>query len=109
MIYEVITTNQADADLRGIYEYIAFELPSPDNATGQLERLEEHIIGLEEFQEKFRPYEKEPWNSGELRVMPVDNYLVFYILNKDTGIVTVIRVMYAGRDVDNQLNNYTAM
>ena len=109
MIYEVITTNQADADLRGIYEYIAFELPSPDNATGQLERLEEHIIGLEEFPGKFRPYEKEPWNSGELRVMPVDNYLVFYILNKDTGIVTVIRVMYAGRDVDNQLNNYTAM
>jgi len=37
------------------------------------------------------------------------NYLVFYIPNKDTGIVTVIRVMYADRDVDNQLNNYTVM
>ena len=41
--------------------------------------------------------------------MPVDNYLVFYIPNKDAGIVTVIRVMYVGRDIDNQLNNYTAM
>ena len=109
MIYEVITTDQTDADLRGIYEYIAFELLSPDNAAGQLERLEEHITGLEVFPEKFRPYEKEPWKSRGLRVMPVDNYLVFYIPNKDTGIVTVIRVMYAGRDVDNQLNNYTAM
>ena len=109
MIYEVITTDQADADLRGIYEYIAFELLSPDNAAGQLEKLEEHIIGLEEFPEKFRLYEKEPWNSRGLRVMPVDNYLVFYIPNIDTGIVTVIRVMYAGRDVDSQLNNYTAM
>lgn len=47
--------------------------------------------------------------DADLRVMPVDNYLVFYIPNKDTGIVTVIRVMYAGRDVDNQLNNYTTM
>ena len=109
MIYEVITTDQTDADLRGIYEYIAFELLSPDNAAGQLERLEEHITGLEVFSEKFRPYEKEPWKSRGLRVMTVDNYLVFYIPNKDTGIVTVIRVMYAGRDVDNQLNNYTAM
>ena len=109
MIYEVITTDQADADLRGIYEYIAFELLSPDNAAGQLERLEEHIIGLEKFPEKFRHYEKEPWHSRGLRVMPVDNYLVFYIPNKDAGIVTVIRVMYAGRDVDNQLNNYTVM
>ena len=109
MIYGVITTDQADSDLRGIYEYIAFELLSPDNAAGQLERLEEHIIGLEEFPEKFRTYEKEPWRSRGLRVMSVDNYLVFYIPNKDAGIVTVIRVMYAGRDVDNQLNNYTAM
>ena len=103
MIYEVITTDQADADLRSIYEYIAFELLSPDNAAGQLGRLEEHIVGLEEFPEKFRHYEKEPWRSRGLRVMPVDNYLVFYIPDKDAGIVTVIRVMYAGRDIDSQL------
>lgn len=36
MIYEIITTEQADADLRGIYEYIAFELLSPDHAAGML-------------------------------------------------------------------------
>ncbi len=51
MIYEVTTTKQADTDLRGIYEYIAFELCSPDNAAGQLDRLEERILGLEEFPE----------------------------------------------------------
>ncbi len=109
MIYEVITTNQADADLRGIYEYIAFELLSPDNATGQLNRLEEHILGLEDFPEKFKLYEKEPWHSRGLRRMPVDNYLVFYILNQEEVIVTVIRVMYAGMDVDNQLMNLIEM
>lgn len=54
MIYEVITTDQADADLRGIYEYIAFELLSSDHAAGQLERLEEHIVGLGEFPEKIQ-------------------------------------------------------
>ena len=109
MIYEVTTTEQAESDLRGIYEYIAFELLSPDNAAGQLDRLEEHIIGLETFPEKFRAYEKEPWKSRGLRVMPVDNYRVFYIPDKDVGIVTVIRVMYNGRDVDNQLVNHTKM
>ena len=41
--------------------------------------------------------------------MPVDNYLVFYIPDKDAGIVTVIRVMYAGRYVDSQLKGHTAM
>ena len=107
MIYQVSTTEQADADLRGVYEYIAFELLSPDNATGQLDRLEKHILGLENFPEKFRAYEKEPWHSRGLRVMPVDNYLVFYISDKYTRTVTVIRVMYAGRDVDDQLINHT--
>lgn len=109
MIYEVTATEQADADLRGIYEYIAFELLSPDNAAGQLDRLEEHIIGLGEYPEKFRHYEKEPWHSRGLRVMPVDNYLVFYIPDREAGIVTVIRVMYAGRDVDSQLKDHTVM
>ena len=71
MIYEVTTTDQADTDLRGIYEYIAFELLSPDNAIGQLDRLEKNIMGLEEFPEKFRHYEKEPWHSRGLRVMEI--------------------------------------
>ena len=53
MIYELIITEQADADLRGIYEYIAVELLSPENAARQLDRLEESIIRLEEFPQKF--------------------------------------------------------
>lgn len=32
MIYEIIITEQADDDLRGIYEYIAFQLLAPENA-----------------------------------------------------------------------------
>ncbi len=47
--------------------------------------------------------------SRGLRVMPVDNYLVFYIPDKEAGLVTVIRVMYSGRDVEAQLKDHTAM
>ena len=107
MIYEVIMTAQADADLRGIYEYIAFELLSPDNARVQLERLEESIIGLKEFPRRFRLYGKELWHSRGLRVMPVDNYQVFYILDDITRRVTIMRVMYDGRNVDEQLKQHT--
>ena len=32
--------------------------------------------------------------------MPVDNYVIFYIPDKTKKLVTVIRVMYSGRDVD---------
>lgn len=107
MIYEVEVSQQADSDLREIFEYIAFELQSPKNASGQLDRLEKQILSLNTMPERYRRYEKEPWKSRGLRVLPVDNYVVFYIPDNDKKVVTILRVMYAGRDTDNQLNLYT--
>ena len=85
MIYEVELSEQADNDLRGIFEYIAFELQSPENASGQLDRLEEQILSLDIMPERYRKYENEPWKSR----------------------VTILRVMYAGRDIENQLKFHT--
>lgn len=79
MNYEVELSEQADSDLRGIFEYIAFELQSPENASGQLDRLEEQILNLDIMPERYRKYENEPWKSRGLRVLPVDNYVIFYI------------------------------
>ena len=107
MIYEVEVSEQADSDLRGIFEYIAFELQSPGNASGQLDRLEEQILSLDTMPERYRKYEKEPWKSRGLRVLQVDNYVVLYIPDSDKKVVTILRVMYAGRDIDNQLNLHT--
>ena len=39
MTYEIKITDQADNDIRNIYEYIACELQSPENAKGQLDRI----------------------------------------------------------------------
>jgi len=52
----------------------AFELQSPENASGQLNRLEESIMGLNQMPERFREYENEPWHSRGLRIMPVDKF-----------------------------------
>lgn len=58
MIYEIVLSRQADSDLRGIYEYIAFELLAPENAEGQLgvrdTALNSYLTGKEET----RIYEK---------------------------------------------------
>lgn len=109
MIYEVEISAQADFDLRGIFEYIAYELQSPENAIGQLDRLEENIMKLDQMPERFRQYEKEPWHSRGLRIMPVDNYCVLYIPDAEKAVVTIIRVMYGGRDIETQLQKYTKM
>ena len=106
MKYEIRLTTKAENDLRGIFFFFSFDLQSVQNAAGQLDRLEQGIESLDQMPERFRTYEKEPWYSRNLRVMPVDNYLVFYIPNHEKQTVTVIRVMYGGRDVDRQLNQF---
>lgn len=102
MKYEIILTEQADTDLRCIYEYIAFTLLEPGIAAGQLERIEKGIMSLDEMPERFREFEKEPWRSRGLRQMTVDNFIVFYIPETEDKTVNVIRIMYGGRDIDEQ-------
>jgi toxin ParE1/3/4 len=105
MTYKIDISKQAQADLRRIYEYIAYTLLSPRSAAGQIDRLEEHIMGLNQMPMRFREYEREPWQSRGMRIMPVDNFVVMYIPNEKKGIVTVIRVMYGGRDIDTEMKN----
>lgn len=103
MKYKIELTKQADVDLRGIYEYIALNLLELETAARLLERIEKGILSLDEMPERFRVFNKEPWLDRGLRQMPVDNFIVFYVPKVEEATVTVIRVMYGGRDIDKQL------
>jgi len=105
MSYQVVLTNQAKADLISIYRYIALDLQSPQTAEGQLSRLEKAIFSLDQMPERYRIYEHEKWKERNLRIMSVNNYLVFYIPSQEEMTVTVMRIMYGGRDVDRQLDD----
>ena len=107
MTYHVTISDQADADLRGIYEYIVFKLRSTINAAGQLDRLEKAIRELDTMPERYALYGTGKWVKRGLRKMPVDNYLVFYISDIETRTVNVIRVMYGGMDVKRELESST--
>ena len=39
--------------------------------------------------------------SMGLRKMPVDNYYVFYRVDEDRATITILRIFYAGRDIEN--------
>ena len=107
MNYMVLVSEQAEQDLRDIFEYIAFDLLSPENARAQLDRLEQAIVSLDTFPQRNKQYAVEPWKSRNLRVMPVDHYCVFYIPDSTQMTVTVIRVIYGGRDIEEQMNRIT--
>ena len=54
--------------------------------------------------ERYRVYEHTKWKECNLRIMPVNNYLVFYIPSQEDKTLTVMRIMYSGRDIDRQLD-----
>ena len=48
-------------------------------------------------------YVNEPWHSRGIRVLPVKNFMIFYLPDEIRKTVTVIRIMYGGRNIDEQL------
>lgn len=104
MSYKVEISDQASSDLREIFEHIALHMLSPINAAGQLKRLEDSIETLTELPNRFSEYKSEPWKSRGLRMMPVDNYCVFYFPDEEEHTVYIFRVMYGDRDMQTELN-----
>lgn len=99
--YLVKITDKALNDMNGIYEYIADNLRSPDNALGQYNKIADGVLDLGFFPEKYRLVEFEPERSKGLRRMMVDNYSVFYVFKDEA--VTVIRVLYSASDIEKRL------
>lgn len=100
---KIIYTNTARRDLREIYEHIAYTLLVPDTAKAISEKIMREIRSLESLPERNPLYRDEPWHSQGVRLLRVKNYLVFYMVNPDTDIVSIARIMYGGRDISRQL------
>ncbi len=105
MSYKIVYTGESEQDLINIYRYIAINLSAPETAKKQADRIMNAIRDLNELPLRYKLYHAEPWRSEGLRVLPVDNYLVFYIAIKEEKTVAIIRIMYGGRNIESQLSN----
>lgn len=101
--WKVVYTEQAEHDLRSIYEYLAFFLLEQETAKNQSRRIMDAIAKLDQMPLRHPLCETEPWRSQGLRVLPIDNYLAFYLPVETIRVVVVIRIMHGRRDVEEQL------
>lgn len=102
--YSVVYSPKAKADLRAIYAYIAFDLQSPDTAEGQVNRIRKEIRSLDFMPSRYSIVDWEPWKSVGMHKVPVDNFVIYYSVNTENRIVTVIRIFYVGRDAEGIVN-----
>jgi len=100
IIWKVIILPGAEADIDGIYNYIAAVLMEPMTAGKLVARIKKAILSLDHIPERHRLYDNEPWRSKGLRMFPVGNYIVFFHMAPDISKVFIDSVIYGGRDID---------
>jgi plasmid stabilization system protein ParE len=96
--YNVLITEPAEADLRGIAEYIALGLKEPLTAQNLIVKIGEAILELEKMPFRYPLVNNERLASQGIRMLLVDNYIVFYIVSERNDSVTIIRILYGKRE-----------
>ena len=99
MMYEIRYLPLARKDLTGIINYIADHLKAPKAAMNLLNELDKSISGLEQFPQSCKVYQLIRELENEYRLLPVKNYLVFYVVKEKEKVVELHRIVYARMDL----------
>ena len=103
--YKVGYSEDALDDLREIYAYIANELLVTETAAAQVDRIRKEVRSLNFMPARYTLVEWEPWHSMKMHQLPVDNFIVYYLVDDQEMAVTVVRVFYGGRDIEGIINS----
>ena len=85
-------------DLHGIVDYITNILKASKSEMVLLDDLESSIFRLQEFPYSCKVYQSVESLETEYRMLPVKNYIVFYVVIEQ--IVEVHRIVYARMDLE---------
>jgi len=102
MSYYVDLAEQAEWDLRGIYEYYAFVRFEPRIGRKIKQRIVEKLYSLNEMPYRYPAYHEEPWKSMGLRQVFAGSYCGLYFVKENK--VQVIRILYGGMDINAALD-----
>ena len=83
----------------------ANELLVPEIAAVQLGRIRKKVRSLDFVPARYALVEWEPWHSMKMHQLPVDNYIVYYLVDDKERAVTVVRIFYGGRDIEGIINS----
>ena len=103
--YNVGYSVDALGDLREIYSYIANKLLVPKTAKAQLRRIRKEVRSLDFMPARYTLVEWEPWHSMKMHQFLVDNFIVYYLVDDKVRTVTVARIFYDGRDIEEIINS----
>ena len=95
MNYKIILAHQFSKDFESVYDYIAFVLQNQTAAINITALAQAKINTLPDFPEKYPLISDISLAHQQIRYIPVDNYLVFYRINKNKNEIQILRFLYA--------------
>ena len=96
--YNVILETTAVLDLRGILDYITDILKQPEAAERIFLSIEKSVMTLNSMPARHGIVRDEPYATLGVRMMPVENYIAFYIIDEVNLEVRVLRILYKRRE-----------
>lgn len=95
-MYTIVFTYAAETDLDAIYQYIAQD--SPARASAYIEKIEKHILSLRDFPLIGTTAKYSELARLGIRILPFEDYLVFYTVAPAGQTVTVLRILNGSVD-----------
>lgn len=101
--YEITYLPTARKDVFDLMLYIADQLHAPDSALRIVDAIDESVERLATFPYAYPTYRTIKPLATEYRMLPVENYNVFYTVLEDEKAVEIHRVLYAKMDVTKKM------
>jgi toxin ParE1/3/4 len=96
--YTVLISETAETDLREMVRYISLERREPQNARNLLSRIGEAILDLEKMPYRHALVRDERLASQVIRMLSVENHMVFYIVSETNATVSIVRIIHSRRE-----------
>ncbi len=97
--YKVMLKAKAYDDIDSIYEYIAESLQNREVALSMVDQFEEAIFSLEIMPYRGAERKIGMFTNNGYRQLFIGDFTIIYNVNSRLRQVTVVRILYSGRDV----------
>lgn len=101
--YEITYLPVARADLFDLVLYIAEHLHAPESALRIADAIDESVERLATFPYAYPVYRLIRPLATEYRLLPVENFTVFYTVLEEAKTVEIHRILYAKMDLIKKL------
>ena len=97
--YKVKISPRAIREIESIYEYIAKDKLSPENAKGPGERIKRAILHLDTLPQSHQERNEGRYAGKGYRQLLIDNYLAIFRIDEAAKTVYVVTIQYQGRNL----------